>query len=724
MESQILKTVEDYLRTYDNASVQKHSYDFFIHHRLNKIVEEEPTIEIPLGDDRFYCVKFGQVFVDKPYIIDENRQVRYITPNEARIRDLTYSSAISVNIRTCITHQEKETEAKEFFKVLIARIPMMIGTSKCNLYELTPEQKHAAGECKYDNGGYFIVKGKERVLVSQERMNYNIVYVFEQKPSSKFLLVSEIRSMSEETGHSVLLQMKVTNDKKIVLQIPYMSQELPLGIVFSALKFTPQEMETILTFNLGKEACRNPVLTRIIRSTMRDAERMDTVEKALGYIAQFAVHNLSKERKLFYAHQILHNELFPHLGMTSSRVQKGYFLGHMFAKLVLTLVGERPMDDRDHINNKRVEVSGHLLSELFRTLFKRFVRAMEPQLVKRPDIMVIISRMNMITQGIKHCFSTGNWGIPKSSYIRTGVSQILSRLTYNAFLSHLRRILIPVGKEGKNTKIRQVHPSQMGYICPHETPEGHCLVADTPILLDDGVSFCHIGNMEDKDLDIVSVDLSSGKSVSTKYTHYFKVMPESLYEITLLHGAKIRASGMHPFLVGKQGGEVEWVPTQELALGMQLGYKFPLTPFEEGPPTMLSVGVEPVSVPATVAARVFGVMCLHLYTRGANCPLGCVFPKHVQLDRVLKDLELFLPATLFATVRLWKQYMVWHREVGKWLATLFCLEEWQHHLQLPEWIENGKKGVQREFIAGFFTSLNYTFFENHHLNNKVIMKFF
>jgi hypothetical protein len=106
---------------------------------------------------------------------------------------------------------------------------------------------------------------------------------------------------------------------------------------------------------------------------------------------------------------------------------------------------------------------------------------LQPQLQKRQDIELAISRINIITQGLKHCFATGNWGIPKSSYIRTGVSQILSRLTFNATLSHLRRILIPIGKEGKNTKIRQIHPSQVFFICPSE-----CFDPNTPILMWDG----------------------------------------------------------------------------------------------------------------------------------------------------------------------------------------------------------------------------------------------
>lgn len=728
MEQEVLKQVKNYLEQYDNASVQKQSFDFFIHHRLNKIIEEEPTIEVPIDEDgtRFYRVRFGQVFVDKPYIIDEKREVRYITPNEARIRDFTYSSAISVNIRTCIVSNDIETCHKDFFKVLIARIPMMIGTSKCNLYDMLPEQKKQAGECPYDSGGYFIVRGKERVLVSQERMNHNVVYVFEQKPAAKFLLVAEIRSMSEETGHSVLIQMKITNDKQIVLQIPYISQEIPLGIVMRAFQLNIEEIEKILLLNIGKDIVQqDPMIMRIVRSVIRMAETMDSSEKAIAYISQFAVHNVTKERKLFYVNQILHNELFPHLGITSSRQQKAFFIGHMFSKLVLTHIGHRPMDDRDHINNKRVEVSGHLLSELFRTLFKRFVRAIEPQLVKRPDVMVIISRINIITQGIKHCFSTGNWGLPKSSYVRTGVSQILSRLTYNAFLSHLRRILIPVGKEGKNTKIRQVHPSQIGFICPHETPEGHCLVGDTDILLNDGISVLPISDFEkNPQVMVTTVKKETGKTHGSHFTNFFSVMPESLFEIVLINGASIKASGLHPFLVGMRDKDPEWVPVQELKKGDLLAYKLSykrltnkswykkllcfekisrkcplLKPFKDY--------IDEITTEwkyLTIAARLFGLGCFS-FLYNSQRDVIMVNPLW-DVDDIFMDLKTILP---FQDVSISSINKIQLGECSvAFLSALFELDEWTQSLRFPEWICEGNDATCREFLGGLFTAWGYS----------------
>jgi DNA-directed RNA polymerase II subunit RPB2 len=346
---------------------------------------------------------------------------------------------------------------------------MMVGCCKCNLYPLSPAQRKEKGHCENDPGGYFIIKGKERVLVAQERINYNIVYVFEKKSSDqKHVMVSEIRSMSEETGHSVLVQMKISSNLRIMVNLPFIAQEIPLGFVFMAYGCSMEKIETVLQRNL----MNLPDARTLIQGVMKDAMIIKNEENAIHHIAQFATHVVAKDRRYPYVKQILMNEVFPHLGISSDETQKIIFLGHMCGKLILTYVGHRPMDDRDHLSNKRVEVAGILVGDLFRTLWKRFIRTIIPQLTKRLDILTIISKLNIITMGLRHCFSTGNWGIPKSNYIRTGVSQVLSRMSFNSTLSHLRRIVIPIGKEGRNTKIRQVHPTQIGFICSSETPEG------------------------------------------------------------------------------------------------------------------------------------------------------------------------------------------------------------------------------------------------------------
>lgn len=476
-ENAIFDLLKGYFQDNDIATLQKKSFDYFLSHRIHKIIEEEPKIEVSLKKNEFFRVEFGQVFVDRPYIVDEKRIIQYISPAEALLRDLTYSSVMSINITTMNYKLNEDgtkniLEEKNYFKIPFARIPMMVGCTKCNLSHLPKLEKHKKGLCPHDHGGYFIIKGKERVLVGQERANYNMVNVFETKNTDqKHSLVGEIRSMSDETGHSVLIQMKISvNNLRITLQLPFITQELPLGYVFVAYGCDLEMIKSILLKNV--EGVSHKELDQMINGILKDAMMIQDEENAIHYISQFATHVVVKDRRNAYVKQILMNEVFPHLGISSNEKSKILFLGHMCGKLMMTYIGRRPLDDRDHLSQKRVEVSGVLVGDLFRTLWKRFIRTIIPQLMKRLDILTIISKMNVITMGLRHCFSTGNWGIPKSNYIRTGVSQVLSRLSFNSTLSHLRRIVIPIGKEGRNTKIRQVHPTQIGFICSSETPEG------------------------------------------------------------------------------------------------------------------------------------------------------------------------------------------------------------------------------------------------------------
>lgn len=485
-EDAVLRFVGRSFQEEDMSAYLKRSYDVFLYHRLQRIIEEEPIVEVPLPGRRLFRVQFGQTFVDRPYIVDDNRSVRYITPNEARLRDLTYSSVVSVNVDTFLLQlddKEGETvlEHKSHFKVHLARIPMMVQCAKCNLSGTTAQERVQLGECLFDDGGYFIVKGKERVLVSQERINYNIVHVFSSRNSPKTLCVGEIRSMSEETGHSVLVQMKLHIDYHMTVVIAYIAHDMPLGVVLRAMGVDVPQLEHMLRVHglpvpeaaTVVDFSESHADEEVVRHLFRDVGRFPTAEAAVQQIAQHVSASVQKERRGAYVEQVLLNELFPHMGVSSMMQTKIHFLLHMAKKVVDTNAGRRPLDDRDHIANKRVETAGILVADLFRTLFKRFARSVRAQLVRRQDVLLIMSRSTMITQGIRHAFSTGNWGVPKSSYMRTGVSQVLSRLSFMSTLSHLKRILIPIGKEGKNTKIRQVHPSQVGFVCAHETPEGH-----------------------------------------------------------------------------------------------------------------------------------------------------------------------------------------------------------------------------------------------------------
>lgn len=461
--------IADYFKTEGIIRHHLDSFDRFLYHSIQKVIDNEPEIEVN-GSKVKRIYKFGEVYVSNPAIFDDDRNKKVIYPQEARDADLTYESPLFIDIKETVEEGGIVTEEKLHKRIMIAKIPMMVNCSLCNLNDMTLKEKIAKGECEFDKGGYFVIKGKERVLVGQLNSLYNTVFVSKQKPKERFLYIAEMRSMSEETGHSVLIQCKILNDERnIVFSLPYIKEAILVGIVFKALGCVDYE-EMFNYINLkGKK------YDRIRKNIERDSYFIESQEEALKYIGQYSIHSLKEDKRVDYANQVVENELFPHLGIVSTTKEKLLMLGKMVNKLINTFMGFRAEDDKDNYIYKRVQMSGVLCADLFRTLYKRYLKTLQMQLEKKkfnPDIINVISRVNSITTGMRQAFATGNWGIQKTSYVRTGVSQVLSRLTFGATLSHLRRLAIPIGKEGKNTKIRQIHQSQIMYICPHESPEG------------------------------------------------------------------------------------------------------------------------------------------------------------------------------------------------------------------------------------------------------------
>lgn len=448
---------------------QFESYEFFVNHGLQKIFDETTSISIETKTSK-YKATFGQVYFEKASVTDEGRTLNYLTPYEARVRDITYDAPVFVDIKE--EFWEKKGDVMEKVnqllhpKVFLLRLPVMVRSSRCNLYGLSAHECIEKGECENDPGGYFIVNGKERALICQERLNYNQVYLFESN-SDKYPYVAEIRSMSEETGHSVLLKATVDKDfRNCCFSLPYMSKEVLAGTVFKALGFNNEEIARLINPSSHEEI-------KYTERLIRESVAYNTKEKAIKYISKSSAQKVedSEERRIHYTTQVIENELFPHMGI-STNLEKGILLGSMINKLFRVCLGKRVHEDRDNVSIKRIEGPGVLLGDLFRMCLKRYCDNLKKYLEKRQDILTAISRTNSITPAIKSPMASGNWCAQKNTYVRTGVSQIMSRLTYPATISHLRRIVIPIGKEGKNVKVRQIHTSQCFFVDVVESPEG------------------------------------------------------------------------------------------------------------------------------------------------------------------------------------------------------------------------------------------------------------
>jgi hypothetical protein len=155
-------------------------------------------------------------------------------------------------------------------------------------------------------------------------------------------------------------------------------------------------------------------------------------------------------------------------------------------------------DDRDSYINKRIDLTGTSLNNLFRNYFNKLVKDMEKQIIKEvnngswrsnEDYLNIINltniykivKSNTIENGFKRALSTGDFGIKHTNSNKVGVAQVLNRLTYVASLSHLRRVSTPTDKSGKLIPPRKLHNTSWGFCCPAE-----CFDPETEILMWDG----------------------------------------------------------------------------------------------------------------------------------------------------------------------------------------------------------------------------------------------
>lgn len=462
-EKYIWNILDAYFRSTSLVDCQISSYNDFVSFGIRDIIEQNSSISLP-----GYSIRFENVHIGQSLVVETNREQHFLYPFDARRRILTYDCPIFCNII--------ETNAditKEHVRVMIGRLPIMLRSSICNLSSLSDQQRIETGECKNDPGGYFIIKGKERVVVSQMRGIYNQVCVFKQKGDKKIKYSAEIRSMSSETNHSVLIKAFIeTDERTISFQLPHISKPILAGILFKAFGYsTAKQIKSLIRTFESKYA-------KLIQYIVRDSMICETQEDALKFIASHSIHEIPGVEKTKYAWQVIQNESLPHFGISGTIKEQSLFFGMMISKLFRTFFKDRTEDSKDNYSNKRIESTGMLYSEIFCNLFKKFINTISAKITnlkQKPDILsLILKNNNIITKGLHQCMATGTWNVQKNgTYMKTGVSQVLDRMTYASSLSHLRRIIIPVGKkEGKNVAIRQIHGSSYGFICPCETPEG------------------------------------------------------------------------------------------------------------------------------------------------------------------------------------------------------------------------------------------------------------
>jgi DNA-directed RNA polymerase beta subunit len=583
------KILESYINKNGfTKKIQIDSYNDFITNGIQQVIDENDPIVITLNDTTgpagrscpvpgplqgkqagaagptgptIYEIKFEKIEMTRPIIKENDGTHGIVYPNQARIRNLTYMAGINCNISITIRRANGTVDVS-YSKETIGYIPIMVRSKLCVLSDKTDIDRIKLGECPYDEGGYFIVNGGEKVIISQERMSNNIIFCFFKK-YPRVVWSAEIRSQydySLKTQNAVTVKLFNNNSnddntpKEIRVELPYIRPEIPLFVLFNALGFSFDDAWRMIIDTCVSTESDGPTgheetgptghsfdyVENILRPSIIEYKNImaSTVEGPVGkagtaplgfqelaliYIGQRKYSSTDEESAVpknnNYAIGILTNSLFSHIYLEghqevsygprgpygpqgplpghetyngpgpeeSSKALreqaylfklKAYFLCHVLKKLFDAHSGLALEDDRDHLSNKRIDLTGNLLTYLFRLNFKRMKRETQSIISKNIENnysfnLTAAIKQKIITNGIKYSISTGNWGFQTGSTPpKIGVSQVLSRLTYSAYLSHIRRLNTPINKEGKLSKPRQLHNTQWGYICPIETPEG------------------------------------------------------------------------------------------------------------------------------------------------------------------------------------------------------------------------------------------------------------
>eukprot|EP00658_Telonema_sp_P-2_P007615 TRINITY_DN12843_c0_g2_i1.p1 TRINITY_DN12843_c0_g2~~TRINITY_DN12843_c0_g2_i1.p1 ORF type:complete len:1103 (-),score=321.06 TRINITY_DN12843_c0_g2_i1:453-3761(-) len=482
---------------------QLDSFNEFISTTIQEIVDEHPSLilkpetqHVPgqnsLGNQK-YKLTFQQIYISRCVQVEADGRTDNMFPGEARLRNLTYCAPMFVDVKEELIKDDGQNEYSEekegYKKTRIGKVPIMLKSNFCMLNHYNTDRDLALlGECTFDEGGYFIINGSEKVLIAQEKMANNQVYVFEMK-KAKYTFIAEIRSMPKSmSGPTATLYVKMLSRKNkaagtssgqpIVAGIPYIRSDIPVVIVFRAFGLVADRQ---ILERISYDFEDKPML-EALRPSLEQAFVIQTRNVALDYIGKRgSTENATRERRIGYAEEILQRKLLPHVSIGVDRelweTKKTYFFGYVVHRLLLAHLGRRELDDRDHYGNKRMDLAGPLLAGLFRNLFLKLAKDCRLHLQKTLDQgkqynFFRAIKQNTISRGLKYSVATGNWGMQKQQASKAGVSQVLNRLTFTSALSHLRRLNTPIDRSGKLAKPRQLHNTHWGMICPAETPEG------------------------------------------------------------------------------------------------------------------------------------------------------------------------------------------------------------------------------------------------------------
>ena len=399
----------------------------------------------------------SKIYYGKPVIYDDHA-MHYMYPNEARLRNMTYAMSVHYDVEveyTMLPLKDKDEEPQKHTttieKVFLGRFPIMLRSKYCILSGMSEETRYQAGECRNDPGGYFIIDGKEKVIISQERFADNMINIRDHV-NELYSYAADMRTVSDDASKPVrTLSVRIVaptptqKNGQIVVNVPNVRKPVPLFILMRALGVV-SDKEILNNCVMGIDS--NDHLLEAFRASIQDAGPVFTQEMAIRYIAM-----LTKGKTAKTVFEILSDYFLPNVGELNF-TQKAKMLGYIVYRLIQVSEGLESATDRDSYAFKRVEIPGVLLNDLFIEYYKLQQKNIYQTIDKEfhynkstyeNDFLSLVSSQSLnyfkeriVEQGFSKAFK-GNWG-SEAHTKRMGVVQDVNRLSFNSFLSHLRKL--------------------------------------------------------------------------------------------------------------------------------------------------------------------------------------------------------------------------------------------------------------------------------------------
>lgn len=720
---------ETYVR--ENSFVKQYleSYNNFVERGMQRIVDEQATIEPQIEE---LTLKLGKLRIEKPMITEADGSRRTVYPIEARMRDLSYTAPVFLEMTPVIGGSEKRME-----EVFIGELPVMVKSNLCYLKGRTKEELIALGEDPMDVGGYFIINGTEKSLMTLEDLAPNRILVSKEKDKG----ITQAKIFSTRAGFRGRCTVDRSSEGKLGVTMPSYNKSLELVLVLRALGLDKEEkiMEAFPDY----AEIKNDILLNL------EGEEAKTRKDALEVIGKRAAPGQPVDYQTKRAALLIDRYLLPHIGVDeNARLAKAYFLCRMAERSILVAYKKRGAEDKDHYANKRLKIAGKLMEELFRYAFQFLVKDIAYQMERanvrgRKMSMFAIVRPDALTERIKYSMATGNWVGG-----HTGVSQPLDRYNFISATSFLRRVTSPLAKKHPHYKARDLNGTHFGRLDPNETPEGpNCVASDTQVTLSNE-SGTTISDYKDIGERLLAFDWEKKELKKADVVRYVKQTAQKAFRITTKEtGRTITATADHPFYSEsgkvalkelKEGSKLAVLPliplryeaSQKQVILQEGGFReqclhksdveYCVEVLKEKKLLPLTSDNPKVLVLARLLGHLFGDGCLSYSEKRFKTNCTIAFTGH---EKSLQQITTDLREIGFGTSKITSQHCVSTvsgKQINGITTHCFCYskplfmlfkalgapigDKTVQETTVPEWIFTQTKLVKKEFLSAYFGS--------------------